>query len=103
MLIVLAHGVSVECGVSSGEVVFELAFDIGEEGGCSDSEKVGGEPIVSEFIFHEHEVFGCLFGGADSTSWFKTDFDSCTFLVVANESGHDEGEGEGGIDGFFAS
>gem|GEM_PF-5867923 len=63
---------------------------------------MGGEPVVAELIFHEHKVFGGLLCGADSTSRFKTDLDSCAFLIIADEAGHDESEGEGGVDGFFS-
>lgn len=82
--------------------MLKLAFDIGEEGGCSDPEEMGGEPVVAEFIFHEHEVFGSLFGGADPSGGFESDFDSGALVVFADEAGHDEGKGEGGVDGFFA-
>lgn len=98
----LGHGVSVVSGVASGEVMFKLSFDVGKEGRCSNSEEVGGEPVVAEFVFHEHQVFGGLFSGADSSGGFESDFDTCSILVIADEAGHDEGEGESGVDWFFA-
>lgn len=98
----LAHWVAIKCGIASGDVVFELAFDIGEEGRCADPEQMWGEPVVAEFVFHKHEVFGGLFGGADPSGGFEPDFDSRALVVFADEAGHDEGEGEGGVDGFFS-
>lgn len=88
--------------VLAGEEVLKLAFDVGEEGAGSEAEQVGGEPGVAEFVFHQHEVFGGVFGGADASGGFEADADAGSLVVFADEAEHHEGVGEGGVDGLFA-
>ena len=88
--------------VLAGEEVLKLAFDVGEQGAGSEAEEVGGEPGVAEFVFHQHEVLGGIFGGANASRGFEPDADARAFVVFADKAEHHEGVGEGGVDGFFA-
>src|SRR5690625_7971135 len=47
--------VTVLCGVATGEVELEVALDIGEERARSESEEVGVEPRVTEFLLPQDQ------------------------------------------------
>src|SRR5690606_3041436 len=49
----LSHGVSMGGRIVAGEMMFELAFDVGQKARCAEAEEVRLQPAAAEFLLHQ--------------------------------------------------
>jgi hypothetical protein len=40
----------------AGHMMFELSFNVAQKAGCAKPEKVGLDPAIAEFVFHQGHV-----------------------------------------------
>ena len=88
--------------ISAGDMMFELALDIGEEAAGTHAEEVWLHPVVAQFFLHEDEKIERLLSGSDSARRFESDFDASFVVIFADHAGHDEAHGDCGVDRLFS-
>ncbi len=69
-----ASGVTVERrGVAAGDVVLELALDVGEHRARADAEQVGLQPGAAELLLHQDQPVHRVLGGAQAAGRLEAD------------------------------
>src|ERR1700739_700746 len=65
----LCDGMTILCGVSSGDMVLQLTFNIPYKSTGPEAEQLSVHPGQAEFLLHHRKPVDRLLGGSDSTSW----------------------------------
>ena len=73
------HSLSRHCevvsgGVSSGDVVIELSFDVRQKARGADAEEMRLRPLHAQLLLHQNQPRDGVFRDADASSWFKSHF-----------------------------
>jgi len=89
-------------GVAAGDVILQLALDVGQQAGSPESEQLRLHPCAAKFFFHQDQPGNRVFGGAKSARWFESDLVSGSLAIVANGSRHDETDGQSCVFCFFS-
>ena len=99
---VLSHGVSMSGRVMAGHEMFELSFDVAQQAGRPEAEKVGLEPTVAEFLLHQGEVGEGILGLGNSAGRLVPDPETGSLVVVADLTDHGQADGQGRVHAFLA-
>ena len=89
-------------GIAARDVVFELSFNVAQQGGRAKAEQVGLQPARPEFVFDHCKVHQRVFGFADAACGFVADFETGPGVIVADRADHGEGHGQGRVNRFLA-
>ena len=86
----------------AGHEMFELSFDVAQQAGRPEAEKVGLEPTVAEFLLHQGEVGEGILGLGNSAGRLVPDPETGSFVVVADLADHGQADGQGRVHAFLA-
>ncbi len=70
----LRHGKVVGGGVSAGDVVVKLSFDVGEKSGGTDAEEIRLGPLHAQLLLHQDQPKQSVFRYADPSGRLETHF-----------------------------
>ena len=61
-------------GISAGDVVVKLSFDVGEKSGGADAEEIRLRPFHAQLLLHQDQPQQSVFRHADPSSRLETHF-----------------------------
>merc|ERR1711990_459713 len=96
------HGEVVYRGVSSGYVMIELSFDVGQQSRGAETKEIRLRPFDTQFLFHQDEPEESVFRRADATRGLESHFETGPLEVLSDSSAHDDADGKDGVDAFFS-
>ena len=88
--------------INAGDAVFDLAFDVTQQGTRPKAEAAGVQPIPAQFFVNQQQPIEGLFGGTDAPGGLKADDMPGLLLKIANRPHHHQADGQGGVDRLFA-
>src|SRR5688572_6420025 len=78
------HRVAVERRVAAGDVVLELALDVGEQAAGAEAEEGRLHPVATELLAHEDQPGERILGGGDAAGRLEADLEAGALPVVAD-------------------
>merc|ERR1719193_1813614 len=97
------HGKVMRSGISSGDVMIKLTFDVSEKTGGANSKKMRLRPLHAQLFLHQNQPQYGVLGNANASSRLKPNFKSSLLKVFTNSATHDDADGKDCVHAFLSS